>query len=355
MSDLLGGFTNPQGINAISLPGIGPGTILGAGEINFVWVWALLLLPLPLLVRLLPAIRYSGGRALQVPADFNIEALSATSSGKRRGNSLFWLALLCWLLLVLAAARPTWLGETVASPVSGRDLMMCIDISGSMNESDLYSGGQPYSRIDVVRKVASDFIKRREGDRIGLIMFGSQAYVQTPLTFDHRTVAHFMEEAQVGLAGRSTAIGDAIGLGIKRLRDRPQESRVLVLLTDGSNSAGVVEPLEAARIAAESGIRIHSIGVGSDDAGSILNFPVRVRRSELDEKTLIQISEITGGKYFRARDVNELQKIYQELDKLEPTDSEVNQFRPQRELFPWPLGLSLLLSFIVAFLWGRRV
>ena len=214
------------------------------------------LLPLPLLVFVFLRHRRRALTALRLPAEL---LLATEQAGEQRGNRPLWLllALICWLLLLLATARPTWVGPPLDTPVSGRDLLLAIDISGSMRENDLYQGNQSYTRIDVVRQVASEFVERRAGDRIGLIMFGSNAYVQAPLTLDHRTVAHFIREAVVGLAGRSTAIGDAIGLGVKRLRDRPVDSRVMLLLTDGSNSAGVVDPIDAARVANQNNIKIH--------------------------------------------------------------------------------------------------
>ena len=180
-------------------------------------------------------------------------------------------------------------------------------------------------------------------------MFGSEAYVQTPLTTDHETVRHFLDEASVGLAGRSTAIGDAIGLAVKRLRARAAESRVLILLTDGANSAGVVEPLEAASLAAASGIRIHTIGVGAEARpGTAFERAFGARRAELDEQTLAAIAEATGGTYFRARDARELDSIYREIDRIEPSEGDVESFRPLTERFAWPLGVSLLLSVLWA-------
>lgn len=313
--------------------------------------WLLLALPLPVIVVLFFRFRGQQSQALLVPQHFDL-AIGDQASRRARGISFWWLlALLAWCCLLTAAARPHWIGPPVSSPVSGRDLMMSIDISGSMNESDLYSDNSAYTRIEVVREVASRFVEQRAGDRIGLIMFGSQAYVQTPLTFDHQTVAHFIREAHVGLAGRSTAIGDAIGLAVKRLRERPVDSRVLLLLTDGANSAGVVDPLDAARIAAENDIRIHTIGVGAEAGRSVFGFPMQVQRSELDEQSLIKIAELTGGRYFRARDVNELQRVYQLIDQLEPVESNDDNFRLRRELFAWPLSIAMILGLLIA--WFR--
>ncbi|MBX2824625.1 MAG: VWA domain-containing protein [Gammaproteobacteria bacterium] len=329
----------------------------GVGEWAFAWPWILVLLPLPLLIWwIVPALSSTSRRALRVPSLERFNRLHSEARAGSMGNLRWWLVLLAWCLLVVATARPQWLGEPISSAVSGRDLMLGIDISGSMAEEDLYAGGTPQTRMDVVRRVGRDFISRRTGDRIGLIMFGSQAYVQTPLTFDHKTVQHFLGEAVVGLAGRSTAIGDAIGLAVKRLRDRPQESRVLILLTDGANSAGVVEPMDAARVAAENAIRIHTIGVGAQPEDVRARFGFRVQRSELDEQTLKSIAELTGGRYFRARDARELEAIYQAIDQIEAIDMDDQLFRPLREMFTWPLALAilLLLSTAVHTLWKQR-
>lgn len=326
--------------------------------IQWYWPWALLALPLPLLVYLLvPAVKQLGGRALRVPTLSPYTNLQGAMVNSRRGIISVLLLLVMWVSLVLTVARPQQLGEPLGVPITGRDLMLCIDISGSMNEADLYSGNSRATRMSVVKYVASDFISRREGDRIGLIMFGTNAYVQSPLTHDHETVQHFLDEARVGLAGRSTAIGDAIGLGVKRLRDRPAEARVLVLLTDGENSEGAVDPLEAARLAADNDIRVHTIGVGSDAGGGLLGRALGMRNSELDEQTLLAIANATGGQYFRARDQQELERIYQEIDRLEPTQGDDVAFRPLKELFAWPLTIALFSHVLWVMLrrWHGRI
>ncbi len=321
-----------------------------AQNIEWAWPWAAFALPLPILAYfILPALRQARDRALRVP---NLEPFKSIQAGSAKAKKV-WLSglllMLMWAALVTAAARPQSFGESVGMPISGRDLMLCIDISGSMNEQDLYSGNQRVTRMAVVKYVASDFVARRTGDRIGLIMFGSKAYVQSPLTHDHETIQHFLDEAVVGLAGRSTAIGDAIGLGVKRLRERPADSRVLILLTDGENSEGAVDPLDAAQIAAENDIRIHTIGVGSDSAGGLFGRTLGMSRSAIDEVTLKTIAAQTGGQYFRARDQRELESIYRHIDRLEPTENDDLDFRPLKELFVWPLGAALLLSVLWAF------
>mgnify|MGYP000512607951 CR=1 FL=1 len=322
-----------------------------SAELFWAWPLAWLLLPLPLLVhRFVPARENVRGRALRVPSLGAFESLGATrgGGGRRRWPGVL-LLVLAWLALVTAVARPQSFGEPIGTPLGGRDLMLGIDISGSMRERDLYAGSRRATRMEIVRLVARDFVERRGGDRIGLIMFGSAAYVQTPLTGDHETVAHFLDEAEVGLAGRSTAIGDAIGLAVKRLRERPAESRVLILLTDGANSAGVVEPVDAARLAADSGIRIYTIGVGAEArSGTVFGGLLGARRAELDERTLRAVAEVTGGVYFRARDAAELERIYREIDALEPSEAGSEAFRPLVERYPWPLGAALLLSLLWA-------
>jgi len=320
--------------------------------ISWLYPFAFLALPIPLLVYFLaPPSRKTQSPALRIPdfSPYRAYASDGVQGSFKRLLQILVLAL-AWLALVTAAARPQTFAEPVGVPVTGRDLLMCIDISGSMRETDLYAGNTRATRMAVVKQVAQQFVARRTGDRIGLIMFGSQAYVQTPLTYDHETVQHFLAEATVGLAGRSTAIGDAIGLGVKRLRDRPEASRVLILLTDGANSAGVVDPLEAAEVAARSGIRIHAIGVGSEQSGAGFGISFGTQRSELDEETLRAVSDVTGGQYFRARNQQELANIYREIDRLEPTEQDMQEFRPLDELFAWPLGAAFVLSLVWALL-----
>jgi Ca-activated chloride channel family protein len=317
-------------------------------ELDLAWPWLLLALPLPLLAwRGLPRAEVTSAAALRVP----FYAMMSRDSLGIAGRTARWpliLAALAWLLLVLAATRPQWLGEPVALPLAGRDLMLAVDISGSMTEDDMMIGGRVVDRLTAVKAVAGDFIERREGDRVGLILFGQQAYLQTPLTFDRATARTLLFESAVGLAGRETAIGDAIGLAVKRLRDEPTEERVLILLTDGANTAGTIAPLKAAELAGEAGIRIHTIGVGSDPRAGLGAFGLSMARNPLDEATLSALAERTGGRYFRARDVRELQGIYAALDELEPVESDEQTFRPVGELFAWPLALSLLLSAVVA-------
>jgi Ca-activated chloride channel homolog len=311
---------------------------------QFAWPWVLVALPLPLILyRLLPRAQEHPASALRIPFFTALARTRVDPSTPRR-----WLALLgalAWILLVTAAARPQLIGDPLPLPMEGRDLMLAVDISGSMVEEDMVIGDRVVDRLTAVKAVAGDFIERREGDRIGLILFGAQAYLQTPLTFDRQTMRTLLFEAAVGLAGRETAIGDAIGLAIKRLRDQPEGNRILILLTDGANTAGSIDPIKAAELAAREGVRIYTIGVGSEQRRG--PFGLRMGGSRIDERTLQAIANETGGRYFRARDVADLQAIYGMLDKLEPVSSDEQTFRPIKELFQWPLAAALLLSALL--------
>jgi Ca-activated chloride channel family protein len=317
--------------------------------LEFAWPWLFAVLPLPLLAAwLMPRAPERQGTALRVPF---YASLSHVAAGKPSPPSRWrlLLAALAWVLLVCAAARPQFVGAPVHLPVSGRDLMLAVDISGSMATEDMQLGQQVTDRLTAVKAVAGNFIDHREGDRLGLILFGDQAYLQAPLTFDRETVRTLLNEAAIGLAGKSTAIGDAIGLAVKRLRERPAENRVLILLTDGANTSGSVDPLKAADLAAREGVRIYTIGVGADEQ-LVRGFfgTQRVPSTELDEATLKAIAQKTGGQYFRARDIESLQKIYALLDKLEPVSQDEQTFRPIHELYAWPLAGALLLTALLA-------
>jgi Ca-activated chloride channel family protein len=316
--------------------------------LTLAWPWLLALAPLPWLLRLLmPVSRSNDLQALRVPW------FSAVAGGKGGWMRRPWLALvatLVWLLLVIAAARPQWIGEIESLPVTGRDLLLAVDISGSMDTQDMVLNNTAVNRLKVVKKVAGEFIQRRHGDRVGLVLFGSRAYLQTPLTFDTETTATLLDESEIGLAGRETAIGDAIGLAVKRLRDDAAAERVLVLLTDGANTSGEVQPLQAAEFAARDGLTVYTVGVGADEMMVQDFFGSRVVNpsADLDEETLRTIAERTGGRYFRARDAKGLEKIYEILDELEPVESDVEIIRPVDELFYWPMGIAYVLALLAA-------
>ncbi len=321
--------------------------------IHFHWPWLILVLPLPLLLRwLLPAHKPAQQSALKVPflEDFGNGTVDKV---KPQQQWPLLLAIIAWILLVLACTRPQWLGEPIEQAVSGRDLMLAVDVSGSMDEKDFIIDKQRVDRLTATKQVASEFIRRRVGDRIGLVLFGTTAYLQTPLTFDRKTVVTLLNEAFIGITDDepATSIGDAIGLAVKRLKDQQAKSRVLILLTDGANTAGEVSPLRAAQLAADHQLKIYTIGIGADEMiirslfGSRRVNPSR----DLDERTLKAIAKKTGGQYFRARNTRELEKIYRILDELEPVEKDKQYFRPKAELYFWPLGIALGLAAVIAF------
>jgi len=333
--------------------------------ISLLWPWALVALPLPFIFRLLlPRAKQSNDAALRVPhlADYQTEEGHRFSHKGARWPLLLYT--LAWVCLVIAAARPQWTGDAVELPVSGRDLMLAIDISKSMDQPIRHNNLRSVSRITATKAVASAFIEKRVGDRIGLILFGDQAYVQAPLTFDRTTVNILLQEAFTGLAGQATAIGDAIGLAVKRLSRQQQakqrrdidqhenknaaatgsiqrnlsEDRVLILLTDGVSNRGEITPLKAAELAAKKGLKIYTVGIGSRGT------------RELDETTLRNIARITGGRYFRAYNTRDLQQIYALLDKLEPVEKDVKSYRPIKALFYVPLTASFIFASLLALL-----
>ncbi|CAM3500521.1 BatB protein [Pseudomonas floridensis] len=316
---------------------------------ELVWPWIFALLPLPWLMRFLLPMADSGEAALKVSFLNELEGLS----GRRaKANLPAWRQrspfLLIWLLLLMAAARPQWLGEPLPVAASGRDLLVAVDVSGSMDYPDMQWKSDEVSRLVLVQHLLGDFLEGRQGDRVGLILFGSQAFVQAPLTFDRRTVRVWLDEAKIGIAGKNTAIGDAIGLALKRLRLRPANSRVLVLVTDGANNGGQIDPITAARLAADEGVRIYTIGIGSDpDKNGIQGLLGLNPSLDLDEPTLKDIAGLSGGQYFRARDGDQLEKIRVTLDSLEPVAQQPTQARPAQVLYQWPLSAALLLSVLL--------
>lgn len=314
---------------------------------EFVFPWVFVLLPLPFFMLWLSRSQRMEG-ALRLP---NINHLPST---RQSFVPRLWrgiVAGLAWAALLAAVAQPQVVGDAEALPVTGRDLMMALDISGSMDNRDFSWQGQRVSRLEAVRAVASDFVIRRKGDRVGLILFGSQPYLQTPLTFDTKTVHYFVQDAVVGLAGKSTAIGDAIGLAVKRLRDRPADSRVLILLTDGENTAGALQPKQAAELAKKMEVRVHTIGVGREERAFFGNI---IRGSGIDEASLREVSEITGGQFFKAKNTRELVDVYKALDKLEPAAAGDEVLSSKQPLFPWAVALALLLSLVLLEPWRWR-
>lgn len=316
---------------------------------EFAWPWIFALLPLPWLLRVLLPVADSGEPALKVSFLSDLEGLAKR---RARANLPTWRQqapfILLWLLLLVAAARPQWLGEPLPVAASGRDLLVAVDVSGSMDFPDMQWQDEDVSRLNLVQHLLGNFLERREGDRVGLILFGSKAYLQAPLTFDRHTVRVWLDEAKIGIAGKNTAIGDAIGLALKRLRQRPAQSRVLILVTDGANNGGEIDPLTAARLAAEEGVKIYPIGIGADpEQTGTLGLLGLNPSLDLDEPALKAIAAATGGRYFRARDGQELQAIKDTLDQLEPVTQQPTQARSAQALYSWPLAGALLLSILL--------
>ncbi len=316
---------------------------------TFAWPWLFVVLPLAWLVhRLVPAAD-SSEPALRVPF-FDAFALAPPGSTVSAGSWRVLLLTMVWLCLVIAAARPQWIGDPAQIPVTGRDMLLAVDVSGSMKAEDMEVNGNLVNRLSAVKNVASEFIARRRGDRIGLILFGTNAYLQTPLSFDLDTVGTLLQEAQIGIAGEKTAIGDAVGLAIKRLQEaysgNTNRESILILLTDGANTAGMISPLKAAELARYANLKIYPVGMGADSmvVNSLFDQQRVNPSSDLDENMLTKMAEITDGRYFRATDIDSLQNIYRLIDQLEPLSEDSLYLRPVSELFYWPLLLSMLVA-----------
>lgn len=316
---------------------------------EFAWLWVLLALPLPILCYFLPPRADTQTSALRVPQ--LVGGIDSTSPRRGSKKLRLLIAAIAWIALVLAAARPQWLGEPVSIPAEGRDLMIAVDLSGSMKIDDMQVNGRQVDRLKMIKYVLSDFIERRIGDRLGLILFADTAYLQAPLTYDRETVKQLLNESLIGLVGEQTAIGDAIGLAIKRFNAKEESNKVLILLTDGQNTAGNITPEQANELAISNKVTVYTIGVGADKMLVQSFFGSRQINpsQELDEDMLTKLATSTGGQYFRARDVESLQKIYATLDKLEPIARESRQMRPLQALYYYPLSLSLALTLLLAF------
>ena len=315
--------------------------------ITFAWPWLLLLLPLPLLVYWLPQKRNDRtSAALIIPKLLSNISVNITTQTSKK-SPLIILAL-CWLLTVLALSQPEWLGDAIDIPTEGREMMIAVDLSGSMQIEDRWLNGSEVNRLDMLKVVLGDFIERRVGDRLGLILFADDAYMQTPMTFDRKTVKQMLDESVLGLVGRKTAIGDAIALAVKRFDAKQESNKILLLLTDGQNTAGKITPEQALELAVSRDITIYTIGIGADVMLQKSLFGTRRVNpsSELDERTLTMLAKQTGGKYFRAKDSQGMQLIYSLLDQLEPVEQDQQQMRPLTALFYWPLSLALLLSTV---------
>jgi len=309
--------------------------------IEFAWPELFVLIPLPLFVYwLLPKSEWRANSPLKVAALEDFECFKNQNPLSSSKSTLI-LKSLIFLSLIVSSARPQIISDVIEIPESGRDLMLAVDLSGSMQTKDFEINGRITDRLTALKIIAADFIDRRKGDRIGLILFGSESYLQAPLTFDTTTVKQLLMEAEVGLAGTETAMGDAIGLAVKQLKLSASNSRVLVLLTDGNNNSGFLNPEKAADIAAHAKLKIHTVAIGSKKAANSLPW-APIQSAEIDEKTLKSVAQKTGGKYFRAYNTQELVHIYKEIDKIESIEKKSQHYRPIVEVYYLPLAFSLI-------------
>ncbi len=325
--------------------------------IEFLWPWVFLLLIAFPIVRFLISSKQVAQAALTVP---DAQDFSYTDKAKPHiGGKLRWFRVvvlfLAWAALVTALARPQWSGEPIPLPTTGRDMFLAMDISQSMSLDDMMIGGQLVTRLVALKYVVQSFVESREGDRLGLILFGTRAYVYVPLTFDIQTLNLLLQEAPIGIAGGQTSIGDTIGLAVKRLLERPVDHRILILMTDGSHNEGALSPAEATDLAIEAKVRIHTIGIGAERdigrQGGFGRYRSFGRGAFMDTENLQRIASETGGKFFRASSTESLAEVYQEISKLEPIEQNPQTLRPTKSLFHWALGISLGLF---ALLWGIR-
>ena len=304
--------------------------------------WALALLVLPVLMRLLPAYKESRD-SVKVPFFDKLVELSQQrpQSGAmilRRDRAQRFLVGFMWLCLVVSAAKPEWIGAPVEQQKSGRDLMIGVDLSGSMEARDFtLPGGQTVDRLQAVKYVLEDLADQRASDRLGLIVFGTAAYLQTPFTDDHLVWAKLLEETEIGMAGQSTVFGDAIGLAIKLFMESDSDNRVLIMLTDGNDTGSTVPPVDAAKVAATKDIRIYTIAIGD---------PAAVGEEALDIETLERVSEVTGGQHFQALDQDQLRGAYEAIGELEPELYETISYRPRQSLHWVPVGLAVALYLV---------
>lgn len=311
--------------------------------------WFALLLPLPFLV--FPYLEKRNVPELHFPAMERLKNAFPANSLKRSTKFFSFLLYLSWVCLVLALMQPEKVDQYQKVHNKGYDLMLAVDISGSMQAVDLSTPSKIISRIDATKEVVSKFVRARSKDRVGLITFGQSAYLHVPLTLDTGAVSLMLNDIVVGMAGNGTAIGDAIGLAVRTLRVRPDDSKVLVLLTDGEDNASSIPPLEAAKLAKQYGIRIYTVGIGKKGPVPYPNSfgGYSLGETAMDEELLKQIAEMTGGSYFLATDKKALESIYKQIDTLEKTEVEHSIHLIREPLFQYPLSASALILLLLTF------
>lgn len=303
--------------------------------------YALAALPLPLIAwTVLPHATTTSQSALNIPFFQHISSIQAARA-RHPLLSFIWLFLI-WSLLVFALSGPRWVGEPRPLTREGHNIMLVLDISGSMEIQDHLMRGRPSTRLSLVKHAAEIFIKNRTGDQLGLVLFGTRAYLQTPLTHDHATILMRLKDATVGLAGKTTSIGDALGLAVKHMQHVPPKGRVVILLTDGANNSGTLPPLKAAKLAHTDAIKVYTIGLGSSNTPIQRYGSIPIMADDLDEETLKTIASMTGGRYFRATDKRSLENIYQLINQLETVAQSDATVRPEIDYYFWPLMAALL-------------
>lgn len=325
--------------------------------LTFLWPYAAFALLALIPISILNKRRHSESSYLVTNLVSVITKLNISVSNEPRVNLPSAIFIFIWVLMTFAFMRPQYMGKPLEIARSGRSVFLTLDISESMEAEDLVSG-QSLDRLSVAKQVLSDFIDHRKGDRLALVLFGSESFLHAPLSFDHQMIKHFLHEAQIGFLGPKTAIGDAIGLSVKKLMEQPkEEDRVMILLTDGQNNAGILQPMQAAKLAQEHKVKIYIVGVGSSRmvvegffGRSAIN-----PSQDLDEAEpqLKKIAELTGGAYYRAKDQKSLENIYKIIDSMEPILVDAQVIIPKKELFYWPLGFAAML-FLLQFLNLKR-
>jgi len=307
-------------------------------EIAYKWIF--LLLPLPLLVYwLLPALKKRRA-GLQVPSFDRAAVISGQKPAKSAwvtGRGLFgWIALvLCWVCLLAAASSPRYVGQPGKKIKTVRSFLIAADISFSMAETDWMLHGKRTSRWGAVQSIMKDFVQHRKSDQIGLVLFGTHAYLQAPLTTDLDAITWLLDQTEVGMAGQMTSIGEAIGYSIKVFREDTIKQKIMLLLTDGIDAGMQVQPLDAAQEARKDSIIIYTLGIGKAHGSA---------GYDLDEKTLKDIAQVTGGKYFNAMNEGQLTEVYKELDKMQPVQYEEETYKPVQLLYMYPLALAIALA-----------
>lgn len=313
--------------------------------LNFAYPWIVLLLPVPWLMRMLLPPRRTACVAVRVPFGERVRAAIAaegTVSRTTQKAASQFLPALVWVLVLTALARPQWIAEPLNRDLPTRDLLLLVDLSGSMQQEDFTNAsGQRVDRLVAVKEVLGDFLVRRDGDRVGLVVFGDAPFLQAPFSTDLSLSRRLLDETAIGMAGPRTAFGDAIGLAVTLFESSDAPAKTIIALTDGNDTASQVPPAEAARVAKQRGIRIHTVAIGD---------PTTVGEDELDVETLRDVAEGSGGSYFYAGDRQQLAGIYAELDKIETREVKVISHRPRNDLFYWPLLAALLCWFLEKFI-----